>query len=111
MTDKKLDERRARARVPLDTPYFVKLAIIGGDVYKVMLSNLSAKGLQVDLPAGVGPAQIPGNSKVEISDFPPELEQLNHVAGSIIWVTEGFCGVQFDRELEDDNFLAFLENL
>lgn len=110
MNDKSIEERRHHPRVPLDTPYFISLTVIGGDSYKVMLSNLSAKGLQADLPADLGPEEIPGNSKVEMSNFPKEMEHLNHIAGTVVWVTDGYCGIQFDQELEDEGFLAFLES-
>lgn len=110
MTDKNIEERRSHARVPLDTPHFIVLTVIGGDSHKVMLNNLSATGLQVDLPADLGPEEIPGNSKVEMSEFPNKLEYLNHISGTVVWVTEGYCGVQFDQELDDDAFAEFLES-
>lgn len=106
-----IDERRSLCRVELDTPYFARLSVIGGGSHRVMLSNISARGLQAELPTEVGPEDIPGNARVELSEFPGGLEQLNRLSGTVTWVTQGHCGVQFERELEDANFLEFLGNL
>ena len=111
MAYKNHDDRRALTRVALDTPYFVRLSVIGGDSYKVILSNINARGIQAELPTGVGSEEVPGNARVEINDFPQDLEYLNQISGTVMWVTDGYCGVQFEQELEDDNFVEFLEHL
>lgn len=111
MPDNKQNDRRSLTRVELDTPYFARLSVIGGDSYKVMLSNISGRGLQAELPASVGSGEVPGNARVEISEFPEGLEHLNQISGTVVWVTDGYCGVQFEQELEDDHFVEFLEHL
>lgn len=111
MSDRNVSERRSMDRVDLDTPYFISISVIGGETYKVMLTNLSAKGLQADLPLNTGADEIPGNSKVAISNFPEGMEYLNHMHGTVVWITLGCCGIQFDNELEDECFVEFLEHL
>ena len=111
MSDKSYKDRRTFTRVALDTPYFVRISVIGGDSYKVILSNISARGIQAELPVSVGSGEVPGNARVEISEFPDDLKYLNQISGTVMWVTDGHCGIQFEQELEDDNFVDFLEHL
>lgn len=111
MNKESIDERRSLCRVELDTPYFARLSIIGGGSHRVMLSNISARGLQAELPTEVGPEDIPGNAKVELHEFPDGMEHLNRLSGTVAWVTPGHCGIQFEQDLEDANFLELLGNL
>lgn len=111
MNKSKPEERRSLSRVPLDEPCFVNLSVIGGGSYKVMISNVTARGLQADLPANIGSEEIPGNARVKISDFPEEMKDLDQISGTVMWVTHGCCGVQFSQELDDGHFLAFLDSL
>lgn len=111
MRDENLVERRSLSRVDLDSPCFVNLFVVGGDIHKVLIGNISAHGMQAELPAGVGSEEVPGNARVEISSFPPGLEHLNQISGTVVWVTDGHCGIQFAEELDDENFSEFLAKL
>lgn len=87
-------------QVEMNSPHFITLSVLGGATYNVSLTNVSLNGLQINLPPQVGPAEIPGSSKVELSGFPDDMDDLNHTLGTVIWITDGCCGVRFDSNLE-----------
>lgn len=91
-------------RVNLAEPCVIRLSVLGGGSYNVELTSVSLFCLQVDLPAQIGPADIPGSSKVELSEFPSGMDDLNHSLGTVIWIADGCCGIRFDSDLSGLDF-------
>lgn len=107
------DERRENVRVTLDIPYFITMTLLAGEAYRVMLSNISLDGMQLDLPRGIGAEEIPGNSPVVVTGFPDGLTCMNGLHGRVAWVTTGHCGMRFDERIciTPDELYEMLDNI
>ncbi len=105
--------RRKLDRVPLDTPCFATLHVLGKGEIRIMISDLSLGGARLALPSGCGPLDAPSFSEVYLSSLTQGLLMLEGKRGRISWVGDGCCGIQFENHLHlsQQEFQIMLDKL
>ena len=111
-------ERRQFARVPIDEPHFVLIAVEQGPSQTMLLVDLGRGGLQTVFPPGqdVEKKSLLGKT-VTVSQLPAPVSQAsgieNSIKGTITWVSPQRCGIRFIAPLEigDEELAALLESL